>query len=98
MVHVLIALLDNFRRLSAAVKTRKTAWINTWLYISCDQDQGFPALRCSGRPLSIVANEGFFRYWVSLLANKAQREQASDHVPRIPFTGIFVQVSGRHLI
>ena len=68
--YVLTALSDNFLRLSAAMKNRKSAWINTWLYISCGPNQGKPALTCNplNNNFNFNNNYGFFRVWVSLVA------------------------------
>lgn len=70
--YVLIALSDNFLRLSTAMKNRKhgSAWINTWLYISCGPNQGVRALTCNplNNNFNFNNNYGYFRVWVSIVA------------------------------
>ena len=70
--YVLIALSDNFLRLSTAMKNRQhgSAWINTWLYISCGFNQGISALTCNSlnNNFNFNNNYGWFRVWVSLVA------------------------------
>ena len=67
--YVLMALSDNFLRLSAAMKQRKDAWINTYLYISCSYNQGYLALQCNSlnNHFNFNNNYGYFRVWVSLV-------------------------------
>lgn len=76
----LIHALDNFLRLSAAIKpfykkgsngqylnNGGDVWINTYLYVGCGYNWGYSALSCwNGKTGGIMANNnyGFFSQWV----------------------------------
>ena len=86
--------------MSAALKTHRTGWINTWLYISCGYNQGIPALSCNSwnNVFNFNNNYGFFRRWVSLLAKKTKWKHVFEHAFRIQSPGISAPTSGRQLI
>lgn len=62
---------NNFLRMSAAIKARKDAWINTYLYVSCGFNQGIQDITCGPKTNYFNFNNdfGFFRRWDTIYWN-----------------------------